>query len=143
MHAQFLLVFTGWLLILGACVLAWRLGGQAERQVAVLVLIMSLAITLIAMLPNREFQRLSYLLVDGLFGAGLMVLALRHAATWLGIAVLLQAVQFALHAYYLVAAKAYDDLYALANNVVSLGVLLCLVAGALLAWRRRRRTEAK
>ena len=143
MHAQFLLVFMGWLLILGACVLAWRLGGQAERQVAVLVLTMSLAITLIAMLPNREFQRLSYLLVDGLFGAGLMILAVRHTVAWLGIAVLLQAVQFALHAYYLVAAKAYDDIYALANNLISLGVLICLLVGTLLAWRRRRRAQAK
>jgi len=71
------------------------------------------------------------------------MLAVRYATAWLGVCVLLQGVQFSLHAYYLVADKAYDDLYAMVNNLVSLGVLLCLAAGCLLAWRKRRRAVAK
>lgn len=142
MQAQFLILF-GWLLILGVCLLAWRLGGRAERQGAALWLVMSLIIALVAIFPDKGLQKSSYLLIDGLFGAGLLVLALRYTTAWLGTAVLLQAVQFSLHAYYLVAGKPYDNLYARVNNLVSLGVLLCLVTGTLLAWRKRRRAAAK
>jgi hypothetical protein len=141
MHLQLLILF-GWMLILGVSLLAWRLGGPVERQVAALVVIMSLAITLIGVMPDRGMQKPAYFLVDGLFGAGLLILALRYTTAWLGVAVLLQAAQFSLHAYYLVAGKMYDDLYAMVNNLVSLGVLLCLVAGCLLAWRKRKRVAA-
>lgn len=142
MDSQFLVLF-GWLLILGVCLLAWRLGGEAERRGAALWLVMSLVIALVAIFPDKMVQKSYYLLIDGLFGAGLLVLALRYTTAWLGIAVLLQAVQFSLHAYYLVAGKLYDNLYARVNNLVSLGVLLCLVTGTLLAWRKRRRAVAR
>ena len=137
MHLDFLILF-GWMLILGVGLLAWRIGGGVERQVAVLVVVMSLAITLIGLIPDKAIQKPSYFLVDGLFGAGLMVMALRYTTAWLGLAVLLQAAQFSLHAYYLVAGKLYDSFYAMVNNLVSLGVLLCLGGGCLLAWRNRR-----
>jgi hypothetical protein len=142
MHLDFLIVF-GWMLILGVSLLAWRLGGRVERQVAILVVVMSLAITLIGLIPDKTIQKPSYFLVDGLFGAGLMVMAMRYTTAWLGVAVLLQAAQFSLHAYYLVAGKLYDRLYAMVNNLVSLGVLACLAAGCLLAWGKRRRAVEK
>lgn len=140
MHLDFLLIF-GWTLILGVSLLAWRLGGRVERQVALLVVVMSLAITLIGLIPDKAIQKPSYFLVDGLFGAGLMVMAMRYTTAWLGVAVLLQAAQFSLHAYYLVGGKMYDTFYAMVNNLVSLGVLVCLTAGCLLAWRKRRRAR--
>lgn len=142
MHLE-LLILVGWMLILGVSLLAWRLGGPVERQVAILVVVMSLAITLIGLIPDKAIQKPSYFLVDGLFGAGLLVLSLRYTTAWLGVAVLLQAAQFSLHGYYLVAGKSYDSLYAMVNNLVSLGVLLCLAAGCLLAWRKRKRIAAK
>jgi hypothetical protein len=142
MHLDLLILF-GWVLILGVSLLAWRLGGKVERQAAVLVVVMSLAITFIGLIPDKAIQKPSYFLVDGLFGAGLMIMAMRYTTAWLGVAVLLQAAQFSLHAYYLVAGKLYDSFYAMMNNLVSLGVLLCLGAGCLLAWRKRRRASAK
>ena len=142
MHSQLVLLF-GWFLILGTCLLAWCLGEGAERRGAVLWLAMSLIIALVALFPDKAMQRSSYLLIDGLFGAGLLVLALRYATAWLGVAVLLQAAQFSLHAYYLVAGKPYNDLYATVNNLVSLGVLVSLLVGTVLAWYRRRRAQAK
>ncbi|SFK53192.1 hypothetical protein [Caulobacter sp. UNC279MFTsu5.1] len=142
MHLDLLILF-GWSLILGVSLLAWRLGGRVERQVALLVVVMSLAITLIGLIPDKTIQKPSYFLVDGLFGAGLLVMAMRYTTAWLGVAVLLQAAQFSLHAYYLVAGKLYDTFYAMVNNLVSLGVLLCLAVGCLLAWRKRRRVAAK
>jgi hypothetical protein len=57
----------------------------------------------------------------------------------LGIAMLLQAIQFSLHAYYLVGGLPRDRTFAMVNNLDSIGVLLCILAGTLLTWRRRAR----
>lgn len=51
---------------------------------------------------------------------------------------LVQGIQFSLHAYYLVGGLARDNTYAMVNNLDSIGVLLCILVGTLLAWRRRR-----
>jgi hypothetical protein len=49
---------------------------------------------------------------------------------------ILQAVQFSLHAYYLVGERPHDRSYAIVNNIDTLGVLLCILVGTLLAWRQ-------
>ena len=138
MHLS-LIAVIGWLLILAACLTAWRLGGKAERQAALLILTTSFLASFPKLVSDHDFQRVLYLALDGAVAGGLLVLALRYARVWLGVAVLLQGVQFSLHAYYLVAGKRYDNAYAMVNNVVSLGVLCSLTAGAILAWRARRR----
>ena len=53
-------------------------------------------------------------------------------------ALVLQGVQFSLHAYYLVASRRYDNLYILVNNLVSFGVVASLLFGVVLAWRAQR-----
>ncbi len=132
----------GWSLILAACLTAWRLGGKPERQGALLVLVMSFLASFPPLIPDRDLSRLAFLTLDGLFAGGLLLLALRYARAWLGVAVLLQGVQFSLHAYYLVADRRYDYTYGLVNNLVSLGVLCSLVVGSILAWRARKRGGA-
>lgn len=134
-----LVALIGWLLILAACLLAWRLGGKPERQGAILVLGTSFLTSFPRLIPDHELQRLAFLGLDGIVAVGLLLLALRYARVWLGVAVLLQGVQFSLHAYYLVARIRYDNIYALVNNLVSLGVLSGLATGSVLAWRARRR----
>jgi hypothetical protein len=136
-HLPFVAVI-GWLLILAASLAAWRLGGEAERKAGLVVLVTSFLASFPSLIPDHELQRLAYLAVDGLVAGGLLLLALRYTRIWLGVAVLLQGVQFSLHAYYLVASKPYDNVYALVNNLVSLGVLCSLVTGSVLAWRARR-----
>lgn len=142
MHLS-LIALIGWLLILAACLTAWRLGGKPERQAALLVLTTSFLASFPKLVPDHDLQRVAYLALDGAVAGGLLLLALRYARVWLGVAVLLQGVQFSLHAYYLVAGKRYDNAYAMVNNIVSLGVLCSLAAGAVLAWRARRRDAAK
>jgi hypothetical protein len=141
LHMSYVAVI-GWLLILAACFLAWRLGGKSERQGALLVLATSFIASFPGLIPDHDLQRLAYLAVDGVLAGGLLLLALRYARVWLGVAVLLQGVQFSLHAYYLVAGRRYDNAYGAVNNMVSLGVLCSLVTGAVLTWRARRRTAA-
>lgn len=133
-HLQPLVLF-GWLLLAVTCFASWRWGGRPERSGATLVLAITVGFALAGYLLDKEVTRAVYLLLDGILALGLLLLALRHATRWLGVAVLLQGVQFSLHAYYLVAARRYDSLYALVNNLVSLGVLFCLLAGSILAWR--------
>ena len=58
---------------------------------------------------------------------------------------LLQAAQFSLHAYYMVAELAHDWNYARINNVDTTGINLMIIIGTVIAWRRRlrqRREEA-
>lgn len=135
-----LVAVIGWLIILAASLAAWRLGDKPERQAALLILVTSFLASFPKLIADQELQRLIFLALDGVFAVGLLLLALRHARVWLGVAVLLQGVQFSLHAYYLVANRAYDNAYALVNNIVSLGVLCSLSVGSVLAWRNRCRT---
>lgn len=139
MHAHMqIVVLFGWVLTLGVCFMAWRLGGRAERQAALLVIVTSVLTVLPALFLDKSSAKLGYLALDGTLALGLLLLALRYAAAWLGAAVLLQAVQFSLHAYYLVIDKRYDNIYVMVNNLVSLGVLCSLALGTFLAWRARR-----
>ena len=52
---------------------------------------------------------------------------------------ILQGAQFSLHAYYLVAERSFDRLYSIINNINTYGVILCILVGTLIAWRRRAR----
>ncbi len=133
-----LLVLVDWLLIAVACYGAWRWGGRPERGGAALVLVVLGAFVLAGLVRGDELVRGLYLALDGLFALGLLLLAMRYVRRWLGVALLLQGVQFSLHAYYLVASRRYDNLYILVNNLVSFGVVASLLFGVVLAWRAQR-----
>jgi len=138
MHTHFqLVILIGWLLILSVCFSAWRWGEEAERLGGMLVLAVAVSFALADLLPSRELTRGAYLLLDGVLALGLLVMALRFARAWVGVALLLQAVQFSLHASYLVVGKPYDNVYAMVNNLVSLGVLISLAWGVILVRARR------
>jgi hypothetical protein len=77
------------------------------------------------------------LCADAVTALGLLALALRFASPWLGATMLFYAAQFSLHSFYLVAARPNDLLHLLVNNLNFLGIHLSLVAGTVLAWRKR------
>jgi len=77
---------------------------------------------------------------DFLWAVGLLVLVLRHASLWLGVTMLLQSVQFGLHAYYIVMALPHDLLHAWVNNLDEVGISICIIFGTLTAIRRRADT---
>ena len=79
------------------------------------------------------------LAIDGILATSFLLLAVRYASLWLGAAMLLQAAQFSLHAYYLLSDQIHDLRYAVFNNLITTGVNIAILAGILLAWRRRVR----
>ena len=131
--------FVGWSLTLLICALAWFKGNSAERQGGAIVFAGAVfALGIQIFLPTTS-RHIPLLLGEGAIGIGFLVLALRYLSAWLGVAMILQAIQFSLHAYYLVGELPHDRTYAIVNNLDSLGVLLCILVGTLLAWRKRSR----
>ena len=126
-----------WVLVLAICALAWIKGDRPVRLGVVMVLAAALAAMAIHQFSPPEWQATLLLADDGFLAMGFLFLALRYASVWLGGAMILQAVQFSLHAFYFVADRPHDRLYSTINNIDSLGVLFCILVGALLAWRKR------
>ncbi len=126
----------GWMATLVVCALAWVKGGAPERIGGIIVFVSSVAALLIQLFLPGPKQSIPLLLGEGLIGFGFLILALRYASPWLGGAMLLQAIQFSLHAYYLVGEVPHDRTYAIVNNLDSLGVLICILIGTVQAWRR-------
>lgn len=121
------------------CALALVKGGPPERFGALIVLGATVGVELIHSFGPRDLQSLLLLGIDGLVAAGFLLIALRYASLWLGGAMLLQAVQFSLHAYYLVTEQRLDQNYKIINNIDTFGVLLCILIGTILTWRKRAR----
>lgn len=67
----------------------------------------------------------------------LLLLAVRYANLWLGAAMLFQAAQFSLHAWYLVNELPHDVMHAWINNADDWGILISMIVGTLLSIRRR------
>jgi hypothetical protein len=77
-------------------VFAWTKGGRPERYGAA-VSAAAWTVLQIAMRLGHD-DELSFMISDGLVAAGFLVLAVRYARLWLGVALMLQAALFALHA---------------------------------------------
>lgn len=125
-----------WTLIIGTCLFALWKGGTPERSGAVLILTLSLVSALTDFVFPSETRLVGRLVADGVVALGFLGIAVRYASLWLGGAMMFQAVQFSLQAYYFVTARPHDALYAVVNNVDTLGVLACLALGAI-TYRRR------
>jgi hypothetical protein len=120
----------------------WK-GDVAERAGGGMNLAAGLFAMFLQPLLQRSAQPTALLLVDGALAAGFLFLALRYASLWLGGALLLQAVQFSLHAYYIVGASRPDFNHSLGfkvvNNLDTTGINICIFLGTIMAWRRRAR----
>ncbi len=134
---------VGWTVLIAILALALLKGGLSERYGVVIVLLGAAFAVLTHMFVPTALQSMLLLAGEGAMGAGFLLLALRYASPWLGGAMLFQAVQFSLHAYYLVGELPRDHLYAVINNLDTLGVLACILLGTLLAWRKRIRLAKK
>ncbi|WP_425994908.1 hypothetical protein [Caulobacter sp. DWR1-3-2b1] len=128
-----------WLLIIAVFAFAWAKGGAPERWGVGIVLAGGAFALLVHWGAPASLHALLLLGGEGAMGLAFLMLALRYASPWLGGAMLFQAIQFSLHAYYLVGELPRDFTYAVINNIDTLGVLACILLGALLAWRKRNR----
>jgi hypothetical protein len=123
---------------LGVSVFALWKGDVAVRYAAATLLAVELATLLI----NPKFGDMGgesvLLVVDFAFAVILLVLAVRFANLWIGAAMILQAAQFSMHAYYLVMELPHDRLHAWINNTDDWGIVISIGVGTILAMRRRR-----
>jgi hypothetical protein len=138
-----LIPLVGWGATFLVCALAWWKGGRPERLGASLKLITSIIALGVHHLLKQDAISGALLTADGVLAAGFLALAIRYASLWIGAAMLLQAGQFSLHAWYLVSALERDRFYAIVNNLVTIGILICILVGTLIAWRRRNRAAAR
>jgi hypothetical protein len=129
----------GWTVLIAILAFAWIKGGVSERYGVVIVLVGAAFAFLVHMLAPTALQPFLLLSGEGAMGVAFLVLALRYTSPWLGGAMLFQAIQFSLHAYYLVGELPRDYTYAVINNIDTLGVLACILVGTLMAWRKRTR----
>ncbi|MEO8113541.1 MAG: hypothetical protein ABI655_04100, partial [Phenylobacterium sp.] len=113
-------------------------GGPAERWGAWLILASTLLYSATAPLhpASKVIVQLS---LDGATALGLLVVALRYGSSWIGVVMLLYALQFTLHAYYFVANRPIDQFHIQANNTDFAAVILSLVIGTVVSWRARLR----
>lgn len=125
--------------IFSVCIFAVVKGGPAERRAGLIFAIGTIGVELIHFVLPRAMQGGLLLAMDGFVAGGFLLLALRYTSVWLGVAMLLQGVQFSLHAYYFVVGGQRGYTYALINNIDSAGVLLCMLVGSVIAWRKRLR----
>lgn len=131
--------WMGWAVLVIVLVLACWKGSRAERLGVAIFLTGAVYAMAVYALAPRSLVPTLLLLGEGAMGGGFLFLALRHMNAWLGVAMLLQAIQFSLHAYYLVGGLPRDRTFAMVTNLDSIGVLLCILVGTILAWRRRLR----
>lgn len=121
------------------CAFALWKGEQAERLGATII-----AANVLAGFAGAHFIPgyigLGSLILDALTAFSFLALTLRYGKPWLGGAMLIFSLQFALHAFYFVTGRSpHELLNATINNLNFLGVILCLGLGAASSVRSRRK----
>ena len=100
-----------------------------------------LSVQIVTLLINPKLGDIggesALLAVDFASAVIFLLLAVRFANLWIGAAMILQAAQFSLHAYYLVMELPHDRLHAWINNSCDAAILLCILVGTVLSIRRR------
>jgi len=132
----------GWLVLLGTCLYAWFKGAAPERIGAALLLLGTIAALLFQVTLSDTARVTPTLIGEGLLALGFLILAIRYASLWLGGAMILQGIQFSLHAFYIVMERHHDWLFAAVTNLVTFGIIICIVLGTTLTWRRTRAAGA-
>jgi hypothetical protein len=122
--------------VVAAAFALWK-GDDAARIAGAVSAANAVVLPVLRMTLQTQVGEVLQLTADFIWAAGLLILVVRHAALWLGVTMFLQAAQFGLHAYYLVAERPLDRLHAWINNLNTTGISICIVVGTVIAWRRR------
>ncbi|HEY5106449.1 MAG TPA: hypothetical protein VII73_06710 [Caulobacteraceae bacterium] len=131
----------GIVLLIGTLLLALWKGGVAERIGACLNVGNGFVTMALHPFLNPDAAAIATLAFDAIAAVGFLFLAMRYASLWLGAAMLFQAVQFSLHAYYLVNTLSPDVTHAWINNFDTTGINIAIILGTVSVWRRRVRTR--
>ncbi len=129
---------TLWVAIIAVCAFGLLKGGPAERIGASMTLLISIAFVIVNELVPEMARPVPHLVLDGVLALSFLVLAVRYASLWIGAVMLLQGVQFSLHAYFFVTKLVPGRTYAIVNNLVTWGTLLGILLGTLAVLRATR-----
>ena len=127
-----------WAAVFVVCLFGLLKGGPAERFGAGLTLAIAIAFQVVNSLLPIEARAVPHLVLDGVLALGFLVLAVRYASLWLGGVMLLQGVQFSLHAYFFVTKLTPGVTYAVVNNLVTCGTLVGILLGTVAYLRQNR-----
>ena len=131
-----------WGAIIAVCAFGMLKGGAAERVGAAMTFLISIAFVVVNEIVPEGSRAVPHLVLDGVLALSFLVLAVRFASLWIGSAMLLQGVQFSLHAYFLVTKIAPGRTYAIVNNLVTWGTLAGILIGTLVILRAGRKAAA-
>lgn len=131
-----------WVAIIAVCAFGLLKGGPAERFGAGMTLLISIAFVIVNELVPEVARPVPHLVLDGVLALSFLALAVRYASLWIGAAMLLQGVQFSLHAYFFVTKLTPGVTYAIINNLVTWGTLLGILLGTLAVLRADRSSVA-
>ena len=132
-----------WTLLIAVSAFAYARGSMPERLGAGVIVTVAVVSVIGDVLLSERGLLIARLLTEGLAAVGFLLIAVRYTSLWLGGAMIFQAVQFSLQAYYFVTHRAHDATYVVINNIDFFGILACLTAGTLASSRRRRAFAAQ
>jgi hypothetical protein len=136
---------------LAVCGLAITKGAPAERGAGVVVglaWVAALIGRLLIAVSNAPFGLAPYVYasVDAAGAVGLLIVALRYPSLWVGIAVLIQSAELAVHATFLTGDGSGSRGYIERINFLGILLLWLILMATLVAWfqrvRQARRTAA-
>jgi hypothetical protein len=123
--------------IFSVCAFALRMGGTPERIAGGWLLANVSLYTLMLVFENAS-PTLS-LVNDGIFSIGLLPLAMIYVSRGVGLMTLIQAISFAVQAYYLLQDRPIDQTYLWLTNLACFGVVSTLLAATISVLMRQRR----
>ena len=129
----------GFLVIVLTCAFAWWKGEASERYGALLILTIDIISDIAIALSYPQAPQFLLFALDLALAVGLLLIALRYGSLWLGSAMLLQAIALCTHSLIFGDEGPAPAEWMILNNVLSLLVLACIVAGTVGSWRTRRR----
>lgn len=124
--------------IIAAAAVPWIRGSAPERLGGSFNLAVAMIDLLTRQIVGQAGLSTMLLTTDGVLAMGFLVLALRYGNLWLGGALMFQATQFSLHAFYLVTGRPFDLVHAVVNNLDNYGVAACILIGAAVSGRSRQ-----
>lgn len=131
-----------WIFILAILGLAIWKGAAPERLGVLAIFLAAVAVWTIEAFAPPSAETLLLLISDALLAVAFLVLAVRYASLWLGLAMIFQAGQFVLHTVYVTGELTYDRRYAVLNNLITIGICAVILCGTVISWRRRRKRAA-
>lgn len=134
-----LILQFGLLALVGTCIFAWTAGGPGERAGSSAIAVAWIASLASAPLIPHDQHPIAFLIFDVALATALLVIAIRYASLWLGVAMMVQAFLLALHGEHLGEGGLPAYTFVVLSNTASAVQLLAIVAATIASILERGR----